>query len=154
LDETQIFLSYAHEDKEKVERILHALKAKNFPVFIDQDMPSGVDWEKVLKAKLQTAYAVVVVWSSHAMNSKWMAVEVAAGLEKDRLFPILIERGVTLPNSFSHKHAADLSNWNGDPTAPEFDAALSLLKLLWESQVGLLKDVEVRPPLRLKKNVL
>ena len=151
MDETEIFLSYAHEDKDKVETILHALRERGFPVFIDQDMASGAEWEKVLEAKLQAVFGVVVVWSSHAVKSKWMPIEVAAGLAKDRLFPILIERGVTLPSSFAHKHAADLSDWNGDSRDPKFDRVLDLLKPLWEAQIGLLEDLKVSRPIRFRE---
>ncbi len=40
-----VFLSYARADREKVDQILHALRVRGFPVFIDQDMVSGVEWE-------------------------------------------------------------------------------------------------------------
>jgi hypothetical protein len=90
------------------------------------------------------------VWSSHSVKSDWVAREAAAGLEKDRLFPILIERGVTLPSSFAHQHAVDLSNWNGDPKDREFDPVLGLLQPLWEAQIGTLRDIKVLKPIRFK----
>lgn len=151
MNETEIFLSYARQDEVEVDRILEALKARGFPVFFDQDLPSGVDWEKALVAKLQNAYAVVVVWSSHSVKSDWVAREAAVGLEKDRLFPILIERGVTLPERFAHKHAVDLSNWNGNPQDSKFNRVLGLLQPLWEAQIGLLRDIKVFKPIRFKE---
>lgn len=119
-------------------------------MFFDQYFPSGADWEKALNAQLQRAYAVVVLWSSHAANSEWVAVEAAAGLEKGRLFPLLIEVGVKLPDRFSHLQAADLSGWNGNPDDPKFDRAIVLLEALWDSQVGIRKAITVLKPLRLK----
>ena len=150
MNETEIFLSYAREDESEVERILHALRERGFRVFFDQDMPSGVDWESVLEAKLRSAYGVVVVWSSHSVKSDWVVREAAVGLEKDRLFPIRTERGVDLPSSFAHKQAVDLSNWNGDPKDPKFDRVLGLLQPLWEAQVGTLHDIKVFKPIRFK----
>src|SRR5262245_16962671 len=143
-----VFLSYAREDREKVDQILHALRERKFPVFIDQDMASGVDWEKVLEAQLEQAYAVVVVWSSHSVVSEWVAREAAAGLAKDRLFPLLLERDLALPTQFAHKHAADLSDWNGHPEDAKFNNAIGLLKPLWESEMGLLNDIKVYKPIR------
>jgi hypothetical protein len=149
MNETGVFLSYAREDKATAEKILHALEARRFPVFFDQYMPSGVEWERALKAQLQRAYAVVVLWSSHAAASEWVTIEVAAGLEKGRLFPILIEPGVILPSSFQHLQVADLSDWKEDPDDPKFGQAIVHLEVLWDSQVGTRQDIQVRKPLRL-----
>ena len=143
-----MFLSYAREDYGAVEQILGALRKKGFPVFIDQDMPSGVEWETVLESQLQRAYAVVVVWSSRSVLSEWVAREAAVGLEKDRLFPVLLERDITLPAQFAHKHAADLSDWNGNPDDAKFNRAIALLQPLWEAQMGLLQDIKVLKPIR------
>lgn len=149
MNETGVFLSYAREDNATAEKILHALEARHFPVFFDQHIPSGVEWEKALKAQLQRAYAVVVLWSSHAAKSEWVAIEVAAGLEKDRLYPILIEPGVTLPSSFEHLQVADLSDWKGKSDDPRFGQAIVLLEVLWDFQVGTRIDIKVPKPLRL-----
>ena len=81
MKETGVFLSYAREDKETAEKILSALEARGFPMYFDQYLPSGVQWEEALKAQLQRAFAVVVLWSSHAAKSEWVAIEAAAGLE-------------------------------------------------------------------------
>ena len=79
MSETVVFLSYADEDRGKAEQILHALRVRGFPVFFARETPAGVEWEKALTATLQRAYAVVVLWSSHAAKSKWVRLEVAAG---------------------------------------------------------------------------
>ena len=150
-NDAYVFLSYAREDESQVEQILFALRQRGFPVFIDRDMVSGVEWEKVLEARLQTAYAIVVVWSSRSVRSEWVEREAAVGLEKDRLFPVLLERGVSMPPRFVHKHAADLSDWNGDPNAVQFDRVISMLQLLWEAQNGLLKDTKAMKPIRFKR---
>jgi hypothetical protein len=149
MKETEIFLSYAHEDRSRVERILHAFKSRGWNVFMDQDIFSGANWRKVLESQLETAYAVVVVWSSHSVGSEWVAREAMAGLAKDRLFPVLIDRDVTLPSSFEHKHAVDLSDWEGDPNDPKFDRLLGMIHLLWEAEKGLRQDIKVLKPLRL-----
>jgi len=155
MDEAEVFLSYAHEDELKVRQILDALRVRGFPVFIDSGMSAGVDWEKVLEAHLERAYAVVVVWSSRSVTkgkkeSEWIYREASIGLEKDRLFPIKIEKGITPPERFKGKHAADLSDWNGDPEDQKFKDAVSFLENLWQAQNGLLKDLPVSKPLRLK----
>ena len=155
MNEDEIFLSYAHQDEPKVRQILEALRDCGFPVFVDSDMPAGVEWENVLEAELEKAYAVVVVWSSHSVikggkQSEWIFREASIGLKKDRLFPIKIENGITPPESFKNKHAADLSDWNGDPKDEKFQNAIRLLTNLWTAQKGLLKDLPVAKPLHFK----
>ena len=146
--DTHVFLSYAREDESRVDDILNALTAKRFPVFIDRSMPSGVEWRKVLEAQLQRAYAVVVAWSSHSVKSEWVTREADVGLAKDRLFPILLERGIVPPERFAHLQAADLSGWGGNPDDPQFESAIRLLKELWGIQVGTLTPITVHKPIR------
>jgi hypothetical protein len=148
LSDIGIFLSYASEDRAKAEQFLAALRARGFPVFFDQEMPAGVEWDKVLESVLDTAYGVVVLWSSHSVKkaaeeSAWIYREAAIGLKKDKLFPISIDPDVSVPKAFDHIQAADLSGWNGDPNDPKFDVAISLLRSLWIAQKGLLKDEKV-----------
>jgi hypothetical protein len=149
--DTHVFLSYAREDESRVDDILNALTAKEFPVFIDRSMPSGVEWRKVLEAQLQRAYAVVVAWSTHSVKSEWVAREADVGLAKDRLFPILLERGVVPPERFAHLQAADLSGWSGSPDDPQFESAILLLKELWGIQVGTLTPITIRKPIRYRR---
>ena len=148
IPDRHVFLSYAREDQAMVDRILRALRSKGFPVFIDHDMASGVEWETVLEAQLQSAYAVVVVWSSSSVASEWVTREAAIGLAKDRLFPLLVERDVAIPAQCAGKHAADLSDWSGDPNDDQFNRAIALLQPLWEAQMGLLKEVKALKPIR------
>ena len=151
MERTQIFLSYARKDRAIAEAILAAFSKRGWAVFMDQQIASGVDWRKVVESQLEEAYAVVVVWSSHSVKSRWVAREARVGLTKDRLFPVLVEADVILPRRFKHKQATDLSDWNGDPDDPKFDRVLDLLKPLWESEKGLLKDAVVRRwPLKFK----
>jgi hypothetical protein len=82
--------------------------------------------------------------------SDWVAIEAAAGLAKERLFPVLIDRGIALPSDFEHKHAVDLTDWNGDANDPKFARLVDPIETLWESQKGLRKDIKVLKPFRLK----
>jgi len=148
MNDREVFLSYAREDQARVKQILEALLKRGFPVFFDREMISGVEWEKVLESRLQDAYAVVVVWSSHSVKkatqeSGWILREATIGLEKGRLFPIQIESGLTIPEPFKHIQAAHLSEWNPDVNDSEFDRKISLLRALWVSEQGLLKDEKV-----------
>lgn len=152
MSEKAVFLSYSRKDMVMAEKILHALEARGFPMFFDEYIPSGVEWEKTINNQLQAAYAVVVLWSSHSVESEWVLAEAAAGLEKERLFPLLIEPGVKLPSNFAHLEAADLSNWNGDPDDPKFSRAIELLGVLWDIQMGIRKPIVLLQPLQLRKS--
>src|ERR1041385_1080777 len=133
IKQSGIYLSYAREDEAEAKRILRALKRWNFPVFFDQEMPSGVRWKTVLESQLQSSYAVVLVWSSRCSRSQWIRREIGAGLEKDRLFPVLIERGAKLPKKLRHIQFADLSDWNGRAKDPKFLRLLQLLQPVYEA---------------------
>jgi hypothetical protein len=154
MDETEIFLSYSREDTQKVELILRALQEKGWEVFYDRHIYSGTEWEKVLQHKLEEAYAVVVVWSRHSVTSEWVRREVAAGLAKDRLFPVAIERGIDLPLEAQGKNAVDLSDWNGDADDPKFAPLISAIELWWAGDRGTTRrEVTIGKPLVLKKSL-
>src|SRR5215813_14014726 len=135
MNDREVFLSYAREDQARVKQILEALLKRGFPVLFDREMISEVEWEKVLESRLQDAYAVVVVWSSHSVKkatqeSGWILREATIGLEKGRLFPSQIESLLNIPQTFKHTYAAHLSGGYQDVNDSELKRKISLLRAL------------------------
>jgi hypothetical protein len=153
MDGTEIFLSYSREDTPKVELILRALQEKDWEVFYDRHIYSVTEWQKVLQHKLDEAYAVVVVWSRHSVTSEWVRREVAAGLAKGRLFPVVIERGIDLPSEAKGKNAVDLSDWNGDADDSKFAPLVGAIELWWAGDRGTRREFTVGKPYVLKKRL-
>ena len=87
----EIFLSYSHEDKTKVEPLARALEAQGWIVFWDKRIPAGKSWSDVLEEQLSGAKCVIVVWSARSVRSDWVREEAENARNRRVLIPILIE---------------------------------------------------------------
>jgi hypothetical protein len=118
---TDVFISYASEDRERAEELARALEATGFCVWWDRKILTGQTYDEVIERQLETARSVVVLWSKRSISSEWVKNEAAAAAQRGVLLPALIDR-VRLPLEFSRKQTADLVDWNGDPSHPGFQA--------------------------------
>lgn len=114
-----IFLSYAREDREKAERLAQALEEQGWSVWWDFKIRFGKEFRQAIQEALASARCVLVLWSSHSVDSDWVGREAADGLRRGILVPILIER-VRIPLAFRDLQTADLTKWDGPRTAPAF----------------------------------
>ena len=121
---SDIFVSYAREDRGKVEQLAHALVSHGWTVFWDQTIPAGKTWREMIGNQLDAARCVVVVWSKSSIVSEWVLEEADAGKERGVLVPVLVER-IRPPLGFRNVQAADLSDWDGTTQARAFAQLLA-----------------------------
>jgi eukaryotic-like serine/threonine-protein kinase len=108
-----VFLSYSREDQAVARRVARALEQEGFGVWWDQALNAGEAFDKVTEKALDEARAVVVLWSSRSVNSRWVRAEATQALASERLVPVMIEP-CRRPIMFELTHSADLSQWDGD----------------------------------------
>ena len=70
-----IFLSYSREDNATATRFAEAFRRAGFDVWWDQALRSGETYDEVTERALREAKAVVVLWSRHSVNSRWVRSE-------------------------------------------------------------------------------
>jgi len=109
VDEVDVFISYARENRGFVEQLARTLRAADYSVWFDQQLHPGDDFHRIIKGKLEAARAVIVVWSTYSVDSKWVIGEVLEAAEQGRLFPIRIEPCRIGP-PFNALHTLDLSD--------------------------------------------
>ena len=114
-----VFLSYAREDRERARTIAFALETQGWSVWWDRKIVAGESFDRTIEEQLESARAVVVLWSIHSIDSEWVRNEAAAASERKALVPALID-DVKQPLEFRRRHAANLTAWSGDPADPEF----------------------------------
>jgi formylglycine-generating enzyme required for sulfatase activity len=117
---SDIFLSYAIEDQERVRPLVAALTQQGWSVFWDRKIPGGRTWQEVLEEELEITCSIVVVWSENSIKRKWVMEEADAGIRKRLpLSPVLID-AVLPPLEFRSKQTVDLSVWDGDTNSAAF----------------------------------
>ena len=104
---TTVFVSYSHKDADQASRVVEALKDADFDVFWDRRVDSGDKWRRTIETHLNAADCVLVLWTSHSVESDWVIEE--ANLAKDRgtLLPYRIG-DVRVPFGFGEVQAQAL----------------------------------------------
>jgi hypothetical protein len=126
---SDIFVSYASEDRERVMPLIHALEKTGWAVFWDRTIPISKTWQEVIGAEIETCRSMIVVWSQVSIHKEWVYEEAGEGKRRRILFPVLIDN-VIPPLGFRSIQAADLTGWNGVIRNPAFDRLISDLSSL------------------------
>lgn len=119
MPETDIFISYSRDDREKARVVATCLEREGFVVWWDAAIHSGESFDMVIERQLQEAKAVVVLWSPSSVNSRWVRAEAASADRDGKLAPVIIAPCVR-PIIFEMLHTVDLSHWNGDMADPSW----------------------------------
>lgn len=120
-DKTRLFISYAHKNRQFVERLTRRLKEKNFEVWWDSsDIEGGDIWAQEIENGITHSEHIIIVLSPDSVKSKWVAREIsyAENQAKD-IIPILY-KPCDIPISISDKQFVDFSK-------KIFDVAFSAL---------------------------
>jgi len=119
-----IFLSYNREDQAKAKLIAKALSDEGFDVWWDTVLRAGQTYDEVTERQLHASRAVVVLWSSRSVKSKWVRAEATLGDRKSALIPVMIEP-CDRPIMFELIQTADLIGWEGDTSNPGWRAFIA-----------------------------
>lgn len=118
---TDVFISYASEDRERARALASALETQGWSVWWDRKIIAGQSFDQVIEHELETAKSIVVLWSKNSILSEWVKNEAATAAERDALVPVFIDH-VKLPLEFRRKHTADMVGWDGNLSHSGFQA--------------------------------
>ena len=139
---SDIFISYASEDKGRVQALARALERKGWSVWWDRRIPAGKSFDEVIHEALKTARSVVVVWTKTSVKSTWVKNESRSGLRRNILFPVMLLEEVEIPLEFEHLQAAHLLDWQPDQEHAGFEQFLDDLA----GVIGVPSSAAVQPP--------
>jgi hypothetical protein len=126
---SDIFLSYASEDRSIAKRIATLLEQHGWHVWWDRSIPIGMTFDEVIERALEETRCVVVLWSQVSIGSRWVKTEAAEGARRGILIPLIMEE-VVPPLEFRRVQAADLNGWGGEsdhPGVAQFIGAVAAL---------------------------
>ena len=118
----RIFLSYSHLDRPRIGMIAQALESQQFEVWWDTLVEGGAAFSRVIADALESSTAVIVVWSKASIESDWVLDEAMHGRDRRKLIPVSLD-GVQPPLGFRQYQTINLTDWQGDLTAPAWLAA-------------------------------
>ena len=105
-----IFLSYSSDDIDRVRPLVSQLESAGFTVWWDDRIDPGSSFDREIERELEAAKCVIVVWSDTSVDSTWVREEADAGLQLNKLVPLLID-DCQIPLGFRRVQAARLIGW-------------------------------------------
>lgn len=123
---SDIFISYASLDKERIFPLVRALEAAGWSVFWDRTIPAGKTWREVLDVEVDNCGCMVVVWTAKSIKSRHVHEEADDGIERGVLVPVKMAE-VKPPRGFRNMQAANLVDWYGDCSADVFEIFLAAI---------------------------
>ena len=114
-----VFVSYNREDLPIAQRVVDGLVHEGLNVWLDMELKAGENYDEITEERLRGAKAVVVLWSSRSVKSRWVRAEATIGQRKSTLVPAMIE-DCDRPVMFELIQTTDLSKWEGDRADPNW----------------------------------
>jgi len=124
-----IFISYSREERPAARHFAESFAREGFSVWWDAVLRSGQTFDEVIEKELRAAKAVVVLWSSRSVASRWVRAEATLADRSNKLVPVIIEP-CDRPIIFELTHAAELADWTGDTSDPRWKTLISDLRRL------------------------
>ena len=109
---SDVFLSYAAEDRAMAEELAKALAERGWAVWWDRNIAIGQPFDAEIEQALTEARCVIVLWSRASVSSEWVKAEASDARERRVLLPALIE-DVTPPLEFRRLQTVRLIGWPG-----------------------------------------
>jgi TolB-like protein/tetratricopeptide (TPR) repeat protein len=122
-----VFLSYTREDRDRALPVIKALEAEGFSVWWDGLLQGGSAFARTTEIALETADAVVVLWSARSVQSHWVRDEATRGRDRGCMVPVSVD-GTAAPLGFRQIQHINLSRWKGKQAAPEFIALATAVR--------------------------
>jgi adenylate cyclase len=114
---SHIFISYARPDEQLASVIADGLRENGFEVWRDDELPAHRPYAEVIEERINTAKAVVVLWSAEAAKSHWVRAEADSARAAETLVQASLDGSVP-PMPFNQIQCADLKAWDGERTSP------------------------------------
>jgi TIR domain len=124
---TDLFISYASEDRPIAERLADQLRLDYWEVFWDRTIPAGSLWSKEIQRNLRDARCVIVLWSATSKKSFWVKGEAAESFETNRYLPLLIDKAGP-PRLFEHVQAISIARWVEQGETQELSAVRAAIR--------------------------
>ena len=122
-----IFISYKSERRAAAEHFAEVLKRYGYSSWFDYEQAMGEDFAARIEQEIRKAKALLVLWCSRSVASRWVREEVILARELGILVPVKIE-ACQVPIGSRLVRTIDLSAWDGGPCASALDPLIDALE--------------------------
>lgn len=105
---TTVFVSYSRGDRKRALPVIQLLEAAGFAVWWDGMLEGGEHFANTTAHALDSARAVVVLWSKTSIASHWVHDEATSGRDRRCLVPLSLD-GAEPPLGFRQFQVIDIS---------------------------------------------
>jgi hypothetical protein len=145
---SDVFISYSHRDRAKVEVLINRLLENGINVWWDEHLPPGETWDEQIERALDSAAIVLIVWSGTSIRSQEVMDEAYFARDRRKALPVRIEE-VQPPYRFRRIQGIDLLRDPPD-TSPRWDALIKALKeqkpMMWSDGSAYSADQPAKAP--------
>jgi len=124
-----IFVSYSRTDRARVAPLVAALEAEGWLVWWDPEITPGQEFDSQIAIELETAHAILVVWTPASVSSRWVRGEAREAADRGVLVPVRFD-DVKLPIDVRAIHTTDLDAWQENPQSTAFQQLVRALSPL------------------------
>src|SRR4051794_34460004 len=96
---SDVFISYARSTAEQARAVAEALRTTGYNVWRDDQIPPHRPYADVIAERLESASAVLVLWSEEAVKSEWVRSEAERARTEHKLVQLNLD-GARLPMPF------------------------------------------------------
>ena len=130
-----VFISYARVDKARVAPLVAAIEAQGWSVWWDPAIAPGQEFDRQITKELESAAAVLVVWTPTSVESRWVRGEAREGADRGILVPVRFDRA-SLPIDVRAIHTTDLDESASRADSPQFQEILRALEAVIARRSG------------------
>jgi adenylate cyclase len=130
-----IFVSYSRADKARVAPLVAALEAQGWSLWWDPEITPGDEFDSLIGAELESARAVVVVWSPFSVDSRWVKGEARDAADRGVLVPVRFDNA-RLPIDVRAIHTTELDGWAGSTESAPFKSLCAALEAKLKLSAG------------------
>jgi signal recognition particle receptor subunit beta len=106
LRQADVFLSYSSKDGAQIQSLADELEGKHISVWYDRGLIAGQPYRDILRQRIETVKAVVVLWTENSIESKWVRAEASLADEHNKLIclrdPKLKRTNIPMPFAANH----------------------------------------------------
>ena len=110
-EKVDVFISYSSHDPEPTEQLARELETRGYSVWWDTRLLAGDEFDEVIRKKIRDAKAVIVIWTSHSVRSRYVKAEAQLADQDSKLLPLrnfeISPNDIPLPYNALHTEQVD-----------------------------------------------